>query len=133
MPEHFVDTWFFVARLSRFDEHYAAAQRLETRFGNELVTHDGVLTEVLAFFSGLGQSARVDAARIVRRMIRESTVVELDRRLFLEALDLYEQRRDKEYSLVDCASMVVMRHRGIQHVLTNDHHFTQGGFTIINA
>src|ERR1051325_4652573 len=105
MPEHFVDTWFFVARLSRFDEHYAGAQRLETRFGNDLVTHDGVLTELLAFFLGFGQGGRAAAERFVGRMIRESTIVKLDRRLFLEALDLYEQRRDKEYSLVDCASI----------------------------
>jgi predicted nucleic acid-binding protein len=60
------------------------------------------------------------------------TVLELDRPLFIAALDLYEQRRDKEYSLVDCASMVIMRQRGITHVLTNDHHFTQAGFTILN-
>jgi len=133
MPEHFVDTWFFIARLSRLDGHFGAARRLEERHRGGLVTHDGVLTEVLAFFSGLGETARVDATRIVRRTIREATVVELDRRLFLEAVDLYEKRRDKEYSLVDCASMVVMRKRGITHVLTNDHHFTQDGFTIINS
>jgi len=133
MPESFVDTWFFVARLNRLDSHYRAAQRLEARYRGDLVTHDGVLTEVLAFFSGLGETARMEAARIVRRTIRETTVLELDRRLFLAALKLYEERRDKEYSLVDCASMVVMRDRGIHHVLTNDRHFTQEGFTLLNA
>lgn len=38
----------------------------------------------------------------------------------------------RTYSLVDCISMVVMEERGIQHVLTNDHHFTQAGFTVVN-
>ena len=52
---------------------------------------------------------------------------------FARALDLYEARPDKEYSLVDCMSMVVMRERGITHVLTNDHHFRQEGFTVVNA
>ena len=50
----------------------------------------------------------------------------------MRALDLYSQRPDKEYSLVDCMSMVLMRERGITHVLTNDHHFRQEGFTVVN-
>lgn len=133
MSEVLVDTWFFVARLNRFDSHFRIAQRLETRYRNELVTHDGVLTEVLAYFSGQGERIRVQAASVVRRSLREMTVLELDRPLFLSALGLYEQRRDKEYSLVDCASMSIMRDRNIQHVLTNDHHFAQEGFTILNA
>jgi predicted nucleic acid-binding protein len=133
MPEYFVDTWFFVARLNRFDAHHRVAQRLEARYRGDLVTHDGVLTEVLAFFSGLGQTARIEAAQIVRRTIRETTVIELDRRLFLTALDLYEDRNDKEYSLVDCMSMSIMLRRGITHAITNDHHFAQEGFTLLNA
>jgi predicted nucleic acid-binding protein len=52
--------------------------------------------------------------------------------LFSAALSLYEQRPDKEYSLVDCMSMTLMRERGITHVLTNDHHFRQEGFTVVN-
>jgi uncharacterized protein len=39
---------------------------------------------------------------------------------------------DKAYSLVDCMSMSLMRERGITHILTNDHHFRQEGFTLVN-
>jgi predicted nucleic acid-binding protein len=49
----------------------------------------------------------------------------------MAALTLYEARPDKEYSLTDCRSMVALRARGISEVLTNDHHFTQEGFTIL--
>ena len=49
---------------------------------------------------------------------------------FAAALTLYEARPDKEYSLTDCRSMVALRALGISEVLTNDHHFTQEGFTI---
>jgi predicted nucleic acid-binding protein len=52
--------------------------------------------------------------------------------LFDAALDLYARRLDKEYSLVDCASMVLMKRHGIHHVLTNDHHFRQEGFVVVN-
>ena len=49
---------------------------------------------------------------------------------FHAALALYESRLDKDYSLTDCRSMVALRALGISEVLTNDHHFTQEGFTI---
>ena len=50
---------------------------------------------------------------------------------FAAALTLYEARPDKEYSLTDCRSMVALRALGISEVLTNDHHFTQEGFTVL--
>jgi predicted nucleic acid-binding protein len=52
--------------------------------------------------------------------------------LFPGAIDIYSRRPDKEYSLIDCMSMTLMRSRGITHVLTNDHHFRQEGFTVVN-
>jgi predicted nucleic acid-binding protein len=50
---------------------------------------------------------------------------------FDAALALYESRPDKGYSLTDCRSMLALRGLGITDVLTNDHHFTQEGFTIL--
>jgi predicted nucleic acid-binding protein len=41
---------------------------------------------------------------------------------------LLKARLDKEWSLVDCASFVVMQHRSIVEALTADHHFEQAGF-----
>jgi predicted nucleic acid-binding protein len=50
---------------------------------------------------------------------------------FAAALTLYEARPDKAYSLTDCRSMVALRALGVSDVLTNDHDFTQEGFTIM--
>jgi predicted nucleic acid-binding protein len=50
---------------------------------------------------------------------------------FDAALALYKARPDKGYSLTDCRSMLALRALGIMEVLTNDHHFTQEGFTIL--
>jgi predicted nucleic acid-binding protein len=47
---------------------------------------------------------------------------------FLAGLALYERRADKQYSLVDCISMNVMRQRRIREILTHDRHFEQEGF-----
>ena len=58
-------------------------------------------------------------------------VVPQTRTLFMEGLNLYKKRSDKEYSLQDCISMVVMRKESITEILTSDHHFEQEGFTIL--
>jgi predicted nucleic acid-binding protein len=50
---------------------------------------------------------------------------------FDAALSLYEARPDKGYSLTDCRSMLAMRALSLSEVLSNDHHFTQEGFTIV--
>lgn len=133
MTEYFADSWFFVARLDRSDSHHTRAKQLEARLRfATIVTHDGVLTEVLTFFSGYGRSSRTEASRVIRDLVETKIAIPSSRDLFLNALSLYESRLDKEYSLVDCMSMILMRERGITHVLTNDHHFRQEGFTVVN-
>ncbi len=134
MPEYLADTWYFVALANRFDAQHAAALRLEPLVArNRVVTHDGVLSEVLSFFSGSGAFGRQRATGVVRDALRTLRVLPADRRLFLAALDRYAARLDKEYSLVDCMSMVLMERRGTTHVLTNDHHFSQAGFIVVNG
>ena len=81
--------------------------------GAELITHDGIFFEVLAYFSDEGPTARANAAADVHDAIRSMRVLPANRPLVLRALELYEDR-------------------GIQQVLTNDHHFEQAGFTLVN-
>jgi uncharacterized protein len=132
MPEYFIDTWYLIARIDRFDAHHSRARHLESRLKlAALVTHDAVLTEILAYFSGQGANARIEAVHAVREVVASFIVIP-GSDLFERALSLYERRPDKEYSLVDCMSMTLMRDRGITHVLTNDHHFRQEGFTVVN-
>ena len=136
MPGYFLDTWFFIAYLNEADAHHRAVVRLaQTLGGVAFFTHDGVLMELLTFFSAHGSFWRGQVAAFVRDTLisRQFHVANLSRQLFEGALTLYEQRPDKEYSLTDCASMVLMRERGLTHVLTNDHHFEQEGFTIVSA
>jgi predicted nucleic acid-binding protein len=129
---YFVDAWYYIALIDTFDSHYRQVVGLRrTIAGAELVTHDGVFGEVLAFFSEEGPRLRGFAVQTVRNAIAEIEVAS-STSLFPAALDRYEARPDKEYSLVDCMSMVLMEQRGIHHVLTNDHHFAQAGFTVVS-
>ena len=48
--------------------------------------------------------------------------------LFRQALALYGERSDKDWSLTDCASFLIMDERRITETLTHDRHFEQGGY-----
>ena len=55
-------------------------------------------------------------------------IVHVDAQLHEEAWQLLTQRQDKNWSLVDCSSFVIMRQRAILEAFTTDHHFEQAGF-----
>ena len=132
MHTYFADTWYFVAQLDRRDSHHQNAVGLRERYRPaEVVTHDGVLTELLAYFAARGKAVRTEVVNFVREVVVRAEVVPVTRSLFIAGLNLYADRPDKGYSLTDCMSMVIMRERGINHVLTNDHHFRQEGFTVV--
>ncbi|MGH7484359.1 MAG: type II toxin-antitoxin system VapC family toxin [Thermoanaerobaculia bacterium] len=133
MKTYFADTWYFIARIDRYDQHHDRATRLARKLVNDrLLTHDYVLGELLTYFSGEGAVARARAVETVRSTRRSFEVIESSALLFEYALDRYSRRPDKEYSFADCMSMELMERRGITHVLTNDHHFRQEGFTVVN-
>lgn len=55
-------------------------------------------------------------------------VVTIEADLDLAAWRLWSDRPDKAWSLVDCASFVVMQRLGLTEAITSDHHFEQAGF-----
>jgi hypothetical protein len=58
-------------------------------------------------------------------------VVAVDDGLFRERLDLFRQRPDKDWSLTDCISFVLMQRERMTQALTADHHFQQAGFVAL--
>ncbi len=133
-PPLFADTFYWVAVMSPRDPFHARVMSWGRNLGAlRLVTTDEVLTEVLNWFSGAGPYWRSKAATFVRDVRNDPDVDVLSqtRADFDAALALYEARLDKEYSLTDCRSMIALRTFGVTDVLTNDHHFSQEGFTIL--
>jgi predicted nucleic acid-binding protein len=131
---YFIDTWYLIAIADYSDSHHRQAMRLDARAsGWTFVTHDAVLTEFLTYFTEGGRRGRLQAVALAHQILqRPNCRVERASDLFTAGLDLYSQRLDKAYSLVDCMSMTLMRERGITQVLTNDRHFRQEGFTVVN-
>ena len=58
-------------------------------------------------------------------------VLECDAALYEKALALFMAHPDKNWSMTDCASFVVMRERGLTHALSADRHFEQAGFVAL--
>jgi predicted nucleic acid-binding protein len=130
----FADTLFWVASVLPGDPWQQPCSRALANLGEaRLVTTEEVLAEVLSGCSAQGAYLRECAARLARSVLRSDhvTVVPQSHEPFVAGLDLYERRRDKTYSLVDCISMRTMRSHRIQEVLTADHHFAQEGYTVL--
>ena len=130
----FADTVYWIATALPNDQWRAVAREVRRRLGRvELVTTDEVLTEFLAALSKGGPRVRLAATQTVRAMLSGSNVrvIPQSRESFSKALDRYEARGNKEYSLQDCASMNVMEAESITEILTNDHHFEQEGFAVL--
>lgn len=134
MTPVFADTIFWIAVINPLDQWHEKAVEAEAGLqGRGLVTTESVLLEVLNYFSGYGSDARERAVRIATRVLKRADVQTLEqtREVFVEGIDLYENRPDKAYSLTDCISMNAMRALGIKEVLTHDKHFTQEGFSVL--
>ena len=126
----YADTSFFAALLNPADWHHQQAVQLNlvdrpilTSFWVLLELADGLRAQQYRglFLDFLGEIQGDD----------RYDIVSAEQRLLDQAISLYRDRRDKDWSLTDCTSFVLMRERGLQEVLSADHHFEQAGFTIL--
>jgi len=134
MPDKiFVDTSFILALINERDQYHDEAEKLSMKFEEaSLVTTVAVLLEI---GNALASGFKKEAIAVIS-LLRDSSrveVVELDARIFENALESYEKFDDKAWGLVDCISFVAMQERGLTDVLTFDRDFTAAGFNRINS
>jgi predicted nucleic acid-binding protein len=124
----FADTFYLLALFNPRDAAHERAVNASKDFQGTLITTDWVLTETadalcdavnrggcIAFINDLRRSSRVE-------------IEPASRPWFNAGWDLYQQRPDKDWSLTDCISFIVMQQHGITEALTGDHHYEQAGF-----
>lgn len=131
MKKVFADADYLIALLNPKEQLHTKAREVSQELGPaRIVTSEMVLTEVLAFYAESGPSLRDAAANVALELGGDpnATVIPQTSVQFQEALSYYRQRRDKTWSLTDCASFLIMRDAGIDTALTHDHHFEQAGF-----
>lgn len=134
MRRFFADTFYWIALFNPKDAWHERVLAFSQSVGPcYLITTEEVLSEFLTFCSAAGSHTRQQAAALVRSLLADpsTTVTRQSHRSFLKALDLYEARLDKQYSLTDCGSMEVMKRQRLSEALTNDRHFIQEGFQIL--
>lgn len=131
MKAVFADTFFFLAAVNPRDAAHKRAITFVSHFDGQLVTTDWVLLEVANALSG-GRN-RAAAVELIASLKANPKVmlVPLDASLQHRGLALYAQRLDKEWSLTDCITFLVMSAEGLSDALTEDHHFEQAGFNAL--
>jgi len=131
MNRVFADSFYFFALLNPRDNSHQKALAFASQHEEPIVTTAWVLTELA---DGLAVTAhRAAFARLVARLQAdaENEIVPPTEELMLRGIELYDARLDKQWSLTDCISFLVMRDRQITQSLTQDHHFEQAGFEVL--
>ncbi len=132
MKDRFVDTSGWAAIVNPRETFHALAKSIVGEIwdaGGLLLSTSYVLSE----FTALMLRMKITKFRQIEFLTSLNAdpsveIVFIDEDLDRQAWKLWRERPDKEWSLVDCASFVVMHSRGIAESLTSDHHFEQAGF-----
>jgi predicted nucleic acid-binding protein len=113
MTPLFADTFYYLALVNPRDEAHRRATAFTVRLAD---------SPLRAAFHAVYDSMRTDP---------RVTIIPPTPELFEAGLRLYLSRPDKQWSLTDCISFVVMQQCKLTEALTGDHHFEQAGFTAL--
>jgi len=127
----FADAYYFLALVNSRDRAHHRSVAWSQANDKPIVTTEWIILEVAnhlaravnrRLFKRLYESVKADAL---------TTVLPASHEMFARGIERYEQRPDKDWSLTDCISFVVMEHEGLHEALTGDHHFEQAGFVAL--
>src|SRR3954467_7104934 len=124
----FADTSFCLALLSADDEYHDRAVRLSIEIRRSVVVTEFVLLETGNSLASLNQRRLFVDLLPHLRSDRSVRIILATSDLLQSAYELYSRRPDKEWSMTDCTSFVVMKELGLNEALTADRHFEQAGF-----
>jgi predicted nucleic acid-binding protein len=130
----FVDTSYLIALFNPRDKFHGVANEQTKKikkFRLNLLTTEVIVIEVADGLST--ENFRQTATNILQKWLSDNfiTVVPMNTELIQRASRLFIERPDKEWSLTDCISFIVMRELNINLALTSDHHFEQAGFRVL--
>ncbi len=129
----FADAFYWVALLNRRDAYHGRVKQHAIAFRGSILTTHWVLAEVA---DALAASKARESVRPFFQELASNdafTLLDATGSLFRRGLDLYHNRPDKDWSLTDCISFVVMKEHGVNEALTGDQHFAQAGFIVLFA
>lgn len=128
MKAVFADTSYYVALLGSTDAHHQSGVAWSERLLGRIVVAEHVIVESGSALSGVQDRALY--VPFVEELLKDSATIYVpsSATLLRQGLTLFGDRPDKDWSLVDCISFVVMKQRRLKEALTADRHFVQAGF-----
>ncbi|MEB3310167.1 MAG: PIN domain-containing protein [Snowella sp.] len=122
-----------IALINEHDQyHHQALASVDLYDQYYLVVTDAVLLEIA---NALARNYKIQGIQVIEDLISSKNVevVSLTPELFDRGFNLYKNRQDKAWGLVDCISFVVMQDKNINLALTFDKHFIQAGFQLFSS
>jgi len=103
---YFADSFFYLAFFNIRDRHHQQVVHMAQQLEGTIVTTDVILLELADAFCE--PDDREEIGRFIRQLwvSSEVEVVEITRELLQRGLTLFESRRDKDWSLTDCISLL---------------------------
>lgn len=129
MKAVFADTFYYFALLNPNDSAHKAALTATRKLDSATVTTGWILLKLANALSASRHRKLFAQFLDQLRANPDVVIYEAEKELFDLGVELYRTRDDKEWSLTDCISFVIMRREGLTEALTGDRHFEQAGFT----
>ena len=131
MTTVFADSFYFFTLVNPNDPAHAKAVAFLKSFTGAMVTTGWIVAELADGWAKSSQRGFFSAVLAKIRANPNARIEPCTDALLYEGVNLYSQRSDKEWSLTDCISFVVMQNEGITEALTGDRHFEQAGFAAL--
>ena len=131
MTPCFADTFFFLALLNANDRIYRERAQQANRIDRPILVSSWVFLELGDHLCNEKNRHLFEQVLEAVRQDSRFEIARADQDVLDEAIELYNNRPDKSWSLTDCTSFVLMRSHGITEALTADRHFEQAGFTAL--
>ena len=127
----FADTSYYLALLSANDEHHQKAVELSIQLRRPIVVSEFVLLETGNSLSSAKERRLFVELLPHLRADPATQIMPASSELFQTGYELYWRRADKDWSMTDCTSFVVMEELGLREALTTDHQFEKAGFAAL--
>jgi len=136
MRKIFIDTCYLAGLIFPRDRLHKICVEIASTLKNKPIRFyisEFIFAETLTVFSKSGQYWKSKAVEMVDLMKNNPNVEVIPHtsNLYEKGEKLYRERMDKQYSHTDCTSMIIMKDKEINEILTYDHHFEQEGFFIL--
>lgn len=124
----FADAYFYIALMSPRDAGHVKARAAMEGFSGQMVPSRWVLLEVADAFCSPKDRPKFSHLLTTLTADPRVTIIDVAPAQFHAAVELYGNRVDKQWSLTDCLSFLIMKDKQLTEALTGDVHFEQAGF-----